>query len=36
MKIKLTIKWLTELIALQFLALAVGWLLLMYLVQSGW
>jgi hypothetical protein len=35
MKIILTIKWLFETIALQFLALSVGWLLLMYFLNSG-
>lgn len=35
MKIILTIKWLFETIALQFLALSVGWLLLIYFVNSG-
>lgn len=36
MKIKLTIKWLLEIIALQFLALSAGWLLLLYFVKSNW
>lgn len=35
MKIILTIKWLVETIALQFLALSVGWLLLLYFLNSG-
>lgn len=35
MKIMLTIKWLLETIALQFLALSLGWLFLMYFVNSG-
>lgn len=35
MKIILTIKWLLETIALQFLALSLGWLFLMYFVNSG-
>jgi hypothetical protein len=35
MKIILTIKWLLETIALQFLVLSVGWLILMYFVDFG-
>lgn len=35
MKIILTIKWLLETIALQFLALSLGWLFLMYFLNTG-
>lgn len=35
MKIILTIKWLLGTIALQFLALSVGWLILMYFLDFG-